>query len=104
VESVHENIPINDLKRKEIERWTNWILRVSGAHPSFGRDQTELRDYIIPNSVTDPEIGQFHHRGCTSGLNQLHSLGIVHGNLKPSNILVSFPKGGHVLTFPLSGE
>ena len=29
----------------------------------------------------------------TSGLNQLHSLGIVHGNLKPSNILISFPKG-----------
>jgi len=28
-----------------------------------------------------------------SGLNQLHSLGVVHGNLKPSNILVSFPKG-----------
>jgi serine/threonine-protein kinase/endoribonuclease IRE1 len=26
-------------------------------------------------------------------LNQLHSLGIVHGNLKPSNILISFPKG-----------
>ena len=32
-------------------------------------------------------------RQITSGLNQLHSLGIVHGNLKPSNILVSFPKG-----------
>ena len=29
----------------------------------------------------------------TAGLNQLHSFGIVHGNLKPSNILVSFPKG-----------
>ena len=29
----------------------------------------------------------------TAGLNQLHSLGIVHGNLKPSNILLSFPKG-----------
>ena len=28
-----------------------------------------------------------------SGLNQLHALGIVHANLKPSNILVSFPKG-----------
>jgi len=32
-------------------------------------------------------------RQITAGLNQLHSLGIVHGNLKPSNILVSFPKG-----------
>ena len=32
-------------------------------------------------------------RQITEGLNQLHSLGIVHGNLKPSNILVSFPKG-----------
>ena len=29
----------------------------------------------------------------TAGLNQLHSLRIVHGNLKPSNILISFPKG-----------
>lgn len=32
-------------------------------------------------------------RQITEGLNQLHSLGIVYGNLKPSNILVSFPKG-----------
>ena len=32
-------------------------------------------------------------RQITAGLNQLHSLGIVHGNLKPSNILVSFPDG-----------
>ena len=29
----------------------------------------------------------------TAGVHQLHSLRIVHGNLKPSNVLVSFPKG-----------
>ena len=45
-------------------------------------------DFAMTNESHLPVIHQI-----TSGLNQLHLLGIVHGNLKPSNILVSFPKG-----------
>ena len=45
-------------------------------------------DFTIKNESHLPVLYQI-----TAGLNQLHSLGIVHGNLKPSNILVSFPKG-----------
>ena len=45
-------------------------------------------DFAMTDSSHLPVLHQI-----TSGLNQLHSLGIVHGNLKPSNILVSFPKG-----------
>ena len=29
----------------------------------------------------------------TTGIDYLHQLGVVHGNLKPSNILVSYPRG-----------
>ena len=43
-------------------------------------------------AMTDESYLPILHQ-ITAGLNQLHSLGIVHGNLKPSNILVSFPKG-----------
>ena len=32
-------------------------------------------------------------RHITTGVHYLHLLGIVHGNLKPSNILISYPKG-----------
>ena len=45
-------------------------------------------DFAMTDSSHLPVLNQI-----TAGLNQLHSLGIVHGNLKPSNILVSFPKG-----------
>jgi len=45
-------------------------------------------DFAMTDSSHVPVLYQI-----TAGLNQLHSLGIVHGNLKPSNILVSFPKG-----------
>ena len=45
-------------------------------------------DFAMTNESHLPVIRQI-----TAGLNQLHSLGIVHGNLKPTNILVSFPKG-----------
>ena len=44
-------------------------------------------DFAMTEQSHIPVLNQI-----TSGLNQLHSLGIVHGNLKPSNILVSFPK------------
>ena len=45
-------------------------------------------DFAMTDSSHLPVLHQI-----TTGLNQLHSLGIVHGNLKPSNILVSFPNG-----------
>ena len=89
-----KNVPINNSKRNEIEGWTNWVLRVSGAHPSFGRDQTELRDFTFSSRTAwqKPKSANFIIStvpySITLGLNQLQSLGIVHGNLKPSNILV----------------
>ena len=56
-----------------------------------------LEDLVCSDYEDDFEMTDSSHvpvlYQITAGLNQLHSLGIVHGNLKPSNILVSFPKG-----------
>ena len=46
VKSVQKNKPTNASETKEVKRRTNWVLRVGGAHPSFGRDQTKLRESI----------------------------------------------------------
>ena len=65
VMSVQRNEPANTAETKEVKRWLNWILLIGRAHPSFGCDQSEVRDSFvrfIPNGVTNAEIGQFHRR------------------------------------------
>ena len=64
MKSVQKNKPTNAAESKKIKWQFNWVLRVGRAHPSFGRDQTELRESsrFIPNGVTNAKIGQFDHR------------------------------------------
>ena len=53
-----------------------------------------LEDYVL-GQYKEPRLGQSKEicRQITNGLQHLHLLKIVHGNLKPTNILISFAKG-----------
>ena len=49
----------------------------------------KIKEFRIRKDISHLEI----IREITQGVHHLHLLGVVHGNLKPSNVLISYPRG-----------
>ena len=65
---------------------------------------TSTLDIFIRNKLKGPVLGMVNDitRQIVAGLQHLHRFGIVHGDLKPSNILISGQKGDMISQVKLS--